>query len=330
MLSSTSNPMHRPQINNHPSPLTKPMKLFLLLSLFVLTIASGWAQQALVNPSSVTLTQPGAVTVIISGPITAACEYGNTGRTTPPIHVTVGTVQTTYSFALGTSMAELGVVTNLISSSVSTGSLDAGTYPVVSDATTSVQITVILWNESATSGSTTNPLSELTLAYGSATDADKAAFQALIVSLVQQQLDTLQSKITAQQNQIDSILNQIAALQESNTSEHASLQSQVDALQGTVESQQSTITSLQNTLSTTRDQYSQLSDTLTSLTARIDSTSSTASSSTKSDDNLTKIGVGLGAAAVVGSVVNFFTGDGHNDNPAVTDEVLFVPERSTP
>lgn len=301
------------------------MKQLFFLFLFTLTVTQGWAQQALVNPSSVTLTQPGTVTVIISGQLVGACEYGNTGRTTPPVHVTVGTVQATYSSAIGTSMAELGVVTGLIASSVSTGTLDAGTYQVTSDATVPVQITVILWGESATSGSGTSALNELTLSFDSATDADKAAFQALIVSLVQQQLDTLQARIDNQQSQIDSILSQLADLQDSNASEHADLQNQIDNLQATVESQQSAIASLQESLSTSQSQYSELSDTLNSLTSRVDSVSSTAGRSSKSDDTLSKIGIGLGAAGVIGSVVNFFIGDGNTDNSAVVSDAPFNP-----
>lgn len=330
MRCSTSSRMRLSKNNDRLSTHINSMKLFCLLFLFVLTITSGWAQQALVNPTSVTLTQPGPVTVIITGQVTAACEYGNTGRTTPPIHVSVGTVQATYSFALGTSMAELGVVTNLMSSSVATGTLDAGTYSVTSDATVTVQITVILWNESATSGSATNPLSDLTLAYGSATDADKAAFKTLIVSLVQQQLDTLQAQINTQQSQINSILSQLTTLQNANTSQHADLQNQIDTLQATVESQYNSITSLQQSLATSQTQYSQLSDTLTSLTTRVNSVSSGTSGSGKSDDTLTDLGIGLGAAGVIGGIVNFFTGDGHADNSSAADDVLYTPERNNP
>lgn len=269
------------------------MKPFLILFLLALTIARGWTQQALVNPTSVTLTQPGTVTVIITGQLVGAWEYGNTGRTTPPIHVTVGTVQATYSSAIGTSMAELGVVTGIMASSVSTGTLGTGTYQVVSDSTVPIQITVILWNESADGDSGTIALSDVTLSYESASEQDKAAFQALIVSLVQQQLSALQGQITTQQSQI-------AALQDSgsgNTSAISSLQEQLGSMQTRFDA-------LLGEFDTVSTRMSRLETQLAGINATNGTNGSNEPNDKNNDNTVTYIGVGLGAAGVVGAVMN--------------------------
>lgn len=311
------------------------MKPLLILSLLVVTIVRGWTQQVFVNPTAVTLTRPGSVTVIVTAKI-----IGHNVSFDAYYNATVGTVKATYYHAIyaneGTSVGSW-----IEASAVASGTLDAGTYPLTIEtnqdgwdnpspdpAQYPRQITVILWNESAEGGGMA--LNDLTLAYQSATDADKAAFQSLIVSLVQQQLDTLQARIDAQQNQINSILDQLAALQASNASQNADLQSQIDTLHDTVESQHNSITSLQQSLATMQSQYTQLSDHVASLTTPVHSTATTTNRSEKSDNTLATVSVALGAAGVIGSVVNFFTGDGHNDNSAATDEVLFIPERSNP
>ncbi len=312
------------------------MKSLLILSLLALTIAHGWTQQVFVDPTTVTLTKPGSVTVIVTAKI-----IGHNVSFDAYYNATVGTIKATYYHAIyaneGTSVGSW-----IEASAVASGTLDAGTYPLTLESNQDGwdnpnpdpeqyprQITVILWNENAEGGGSIT-LNDLTLTYQSATEEDKRAFQALIVSLVQQQLDTLQARIDAQQDQIDSILNQLAALQALNASQNAGLQSQIDALLDTIESQRNSITSLQQSLATMQSQYSQLSDHVASLTTPVHSTATTTNGSGQSDDTLTNVSVGLGAAAVIGSVVNFFTGDGHNDNSAATDEVLFTPERSNP
>ena len=313
------------------------MKPLLILSLFVLTVARGWTQQVFVDPTTVTLTKPGSVTVIVTAKI-----IGHNVSFDAYYTATVGTIKATYYHAIyaneGTSVGSW-----IEASAVASGTLDAGTYPLTIETNQDGwnnpspdpeqyprQITVILWNENAEGGSGSITLNDLTLTYQSATEEDKQAFQTLIVSLVQQQLDTLQARIDAQQNQINSILEQLAALQASSDSQNADLQSQIDTLHDTVESQHNSITSLQQSFATMQSQYSQLSDHVASLTTPVHSTATTTNGSDQSDDTLTNVSVGLGAAAVIGSVVNFFTGDGHTNNPAATDEVLFIPERSTP
>ncbi len=285
------------------------MKFIHTLILLLFTVMSSWAQQVSINPSSVTLTKQGTVTIIVSGQLVAAYEYGNTGRTTPPVHVTVGTVQATYSFATGTSMSELGIVSGLISSSAGTGILNAGTYSVASDATVPVQITVILWNESA--GSQGINLSEIELVYNSASAADQAAFQAFIVSLVQQQLSNLQSQITTQQNQI-------AELQQS-SSENSSAISMLQENLGTLIANFDSLYSSLGTINSRLDALEAQLANITVTNGQNGSNGSNGSNGRNADTTLTYIGVGLGAAGFIGSVVNFFTGGGNSDDTSSSD-----------
>ncbi len=252
------------------------------------------AQLAYVNPSSITLTQTGAVTVIVTGQLTAAYEYGNTGRTTPPIHVTAGTVQVTYYSAIGTSMSELGVVTGLSASSVATGTLNAGTYAVTSDATVSVQITVILWNENT--GGQGISLSDIELAYSSASSTDQAAFRLFIASLMHDQLAGLQSQIDSQQAQL-------TALQQSDSQQSAA----IAALQTSLANLQSQYDQLANqliaSLAQLSDRIDQHDKTLATLAAEIAElqkklASGTTAQPEKSSDDLAKAGAGLGAAGL--------------------------------
>lgn len=277
------------------------MKPFLLLFLLVLTIASGWAQQALVNPTSVTLTHPGAVTVLVTGK-TTVMTFGGSSMPRSYVQATVGTITAIYDQTLYTS--SVPAVMFITGSSVATGTLDAGTYSVnvERDARPDIanpdpidsnpyQITVILWNES-TEGSGI-ALNTLTLSYQSATDADKAAFQALIVSLVQQQLSALQGQITAQQNQI-------AALQDSG----AANTSTIHSLQEQLASMQSNFNTLLGQFDTVNARLAQLETRLAGLNAPNGATSTSETENNTSDKTTTYIGIGLGAAGVVGALIN--------------------------
>jgi prefoldin subunit 5 len=267
------------------------MKLISTVVFFLLAAVASHAQQALVNPTSVTLTQPGTVTVIITGQLVGACEYGNTGRTTPPIHVSVGAVQVTYSSAIGTSMAELGVVTGITASSVATGTLDSGTYTVASDSTVPIQITVILWNESG------NPqgisLSDIELTYSSASAIDQAAFQAFIASLVQQQLASLQAQITDHENRITAL--------EGSGDEHSS---EINQLQEELGTLQGNLAQLQNDYDSLDSRVTALEQQLANLSVTNGTNGADGKDGRNADDTLTYVGMGLGGAGVVGAIMN--------------------------
>ncbi len=315
------------------------MKLLCTITLLLLAVLTSPAQQVFVDPTSVTLTKQQNVTIIVTAAVVGAYEYGNTGRTTPPIHVSVGTVKATYYFAIGTSMSELGVVTGITASSVATGTLDAGTYQVASDATVATQVTVILWGESSGGGLT---LSDVTLAYENANATDQSNFQSLITSLVQSQLTTMQNQIDSQQTQLATLQQLTSALQSTLSSliqSQSNTQSQTDAqqaqlatIQAALANQQAAITALQQSLADHQTQYSNLSDSLTTLTTRVTTlesrSTSTASSSKKSDSTWTWLGLGLGGAGVLGSVAHFFIGnDGDTGDTSSTDALVF-PEGS--
>ena len=197
------------------------MKRFLILFLFALTVTPGWTQQVLINPTSVTLTRQGSVTVIVTAKI-----LGHDVTFDAFLNATVGSIKATYFHAIYTNSGT-AVGSWMEASAVASGTLEAGTYPLTIETNQDGwdtpnpdpvqfprQITVILWNENAEGGSGNITLNDLTLTYQSAIDQDKAAFQTLIVSLIQQQLDALQGQITAQQNRI-SQLDQLVADQQS-------------------------------------------------------------------------------------------------------------------
>jgi uncharacterized protein YlxW (UPF0749 family) len=265
------------------------MKRFLILFLFAMSIAHGWTQQVLINPTSVTLTRQGSVTVIVTAKI-----LGHDVTFDAYLNATVGTIKATYFHAIYTNSGT-AVGSWMEASAVASGTLEAGTYPLTIETNQDGwdapnpdpvqfprQITVILWNENAEGGGSIT-LNDLTLTYQSATEQDKAAFQTLIVSLVQQKLDALQGQIMAQQNQINAleqlvadqqsafagmqnsqtamqgqinlILGQLAALQTSDGSQqtaindlqqsHAQLQAQYNNLQNQTAALQNTVTSQQ-------------------------------------------------------------------------------------
>lgn len=199
----------------------------------------------------------------------------NKGSSSGGSYATVGTLTATYTNAVGGYASNQGP--NYISaSSATTGTLNAGTYQVTT-YNSPQQVTVILWNESSEQGL---EISQVELAYNAANSTDQANFQSFIVSLVQEQLTALQSQITALQN---SDANQTANLN--------ALNSQLSALT-------SSYSALQSQLAAT------------SSTGR-----SCASDEDTHDDTLSYIGVGLGAAGVVGALVNALFDFRHDVSP---------------
>lgn len=186
------------------------MKSRLSLCLLLLALATSQAQQVYVNPSSVTLTQQGTVSVIVT-------DNASTSKTDT---ATVGSIQAIYYNNIAYWAANQGP-NQIAASGVSTGVLDAGTYTVTVNGNPQ-QVTVILWNESTGQGLA---ISQVELAYNAASATDQTNFQSFIASLVQEQLTSLQSQITALQ---DSDANQNASLS-SLTSSYNALQSQLAA-----------------------------------------------------------------------------------------------------
>lgn len=274
------------------------MKSLFFLLLFVLTTAHGWSQRVFVDPTSVTLTKPGSVTVIVTAKI-----IGHNVSFDAYLNATVGTIKATYYHAIyandGTSVGSW-----MEASAVASGTLEAGTYPLSIEtnqdgwdnpnpdpATFPRQITIILWNESAGGGSST--LNDLTLSFASATDADKAAFQTLIVSLVQQQLSALQGQITTQQNQI-------TALQESDSGNAST----ISFLQEQLGSMQASFDSLLGEFDAVKSRMDQLETQLAGMSTTNGVNGTDGTNGKDSDNTMAYVGAGLGAAGVIGAIMN--------------------------
>ena len=270
------------------------MKTLFTSILLIFTVTSGFAQEVFVNPTSVTLTKQGTVTIVVTD---------NKGSSGGGSRATIGTLTATYTNAVSGYASNQGY-NYITASSASTGTLDAGTYTVTT-YNTPQQVTVILWEESASQGFV---ISQVELAYNSASTTDQAAFQAFISTLMQQQLAALQGQIDSQQNQI-------TALQQSDSQQSSgisALQQQLTSLQSSYDQLGSQFSSLQSSLQTLQTQVSAIPA----------PSVSAGTSEKKTDDSLIYAGVGLGAAGVVGAIVNFFTKDASADSPAQTDDVI--------
>ncbi len=231
------------------------MKFYSVIALLLVSIVTGFSQEALVNPTSVTLSQQGAVTVIVTD---------NKGSSSGGSYATVGTLTATYTNAVSGYAANQGF-NYITASSATTGNLNAGTYPVTT-TNSPQQVTVILWNESTNQGF---EISQVELAYNSASSTDQSNFQSFIVSLVQEQLAVLQSQITA--------------LQDSDANQNTSLSA--------LSSQLSSLTSSYNAL------QSQLAATSTT-------DGSSANDEDTQDNTIAYVGVGLGTAGIIGAIMN--------------------------
>lgn len=249
------------------------MKLIPILSLFLLAIVSSPAQQVFINPASVTLTRQGAVTVIVSDPISSS----DTDT------AAVGGIQA--SSSLGSYSSSQGASVTL-SNGAASGTLDAGTYPVEINGNPQ-QVTVILWNEPSNGVS----VSQVELVNTSATTADQIWFQAFVASQAQQQIAVLHI-------QIDSLRQ---------NGEYTDLMSAEQQLVNV----QSVYDELTNSLTITAV-----------VTARNGQDGATGPSGRSADNTLAYAGMGIGAAAFIGTMVNFFVGDDSkgesqsNDAPA--------------
>ncbi len=253
-----------------------------ILLFLLLEMTNGFSQRVYINPGGIDATVAGPVTIILTD---------NRTNVSGPSSATVGNVTAIFSVAPGGNG-------HAAASSVASGTLPApGNYRVTTTAGPQ-QWTVILWNEPADGSDGSITLNDLTLIYNSATSEDQTAFQTLIVSLVQHQLDVLQVQITAQQSQIDalndlvgeqqsailnlqgtqsamagqidSILSQLALLQTSDGSQNAAiaslqqsqalLQSQYASLQSQLGALQDTVTSQQSAIESLQESMAAMQD----------------------------------------------------------------------
>lgn len=238
------------------------MKFTHTLVLLLLTVASSLAQEVFINPTSVTLTQQGAVTVIVTDNSSIA------GADT----VTVGSIQATNLPVSTTSNTSSSVT---IANGAANGTLDAGNYPVTIDGNPQ-QVTVILWNEPSSSGGLS--ISQVQLVNTSGNTVDQISFQAFVASQTQQQIGVLQIQIASMQQYYPDA--EIAPMQQ----QLVNLQSAYDQLTGEL-----TITAV--------------------VTAQNGKDGANGSNARKPDDTLAYVGIGVGSAAFVGTIVNFFTRD---------------------
>lgn len=270
------------------------MKFISTILLLFLAVVSGFAQEVFVNPTSVTLTKDGVVTII---------DTDLKGSSDGSSYATIGTLTATYSDYVSGYASNEGFI-YIGASSANTGTLSAGTYSITT-YNSPKQVTVILWNESSSGGFSIN---DVELAYNSASTTDQAAFQAFISTLMQQQLAGLQSQITSQQSQI-------TALQQSDSqqsSDIAALQQQVASLQSSYDQLASELSTVQSSLQSLQTQVSGITIT----------NGSNGTNGKNSDNTFAYVGVGLGAAGVVAGVVNFFIKDAGSDPTSSNDVVM--------
>lgn len=255
------------------------MKLFTTGFLLLLALATSQAQLVYVNPSSITLTKQGVVSVIVT----------DNASTTTADTVTVGAIQATYYNGIAYWAANQGP--NVIAASgVSTGTLDAGTYSVTITGNPK-QVTVILWNEDQ--GSSTITLQDIELAYNSASSTDQAVFQAFIATLVQQQLASLQTQITDHENRITAL--------EGTGDEHSS---EINQLQEELGTLQGNLSQLQNSYDSLDSRVTALEQQLANLSVSNGTNGSDGKNGRNADDTLAYVGMGLGGAGVVGAIIN--------------------------
>lgn len=156
------------------------MKFISALVCYLVTVMGCLAQQAFVNPTSVTLTRQGAVTIIVTDTVP-----------TSSYTVTIDSIVAASSAASWTSADGNSIG---VSNSAANGTLDAGTYPVTTDGSPK-QVTVVLWNEPSSNGGLS--VSQTQLVETSATTADQVSFQAFITTQAQQQIAVLQIQIAS-------------------------------------------------------------------------------------------------------------------------------------
>ncbi len=265
------------------------MKFIPILALILLTGIRGFAQQVFVDPSSVSLTKPGVVTIIDTD-LKGSSDGGSSA--------TVGTLTATYSNYVSGYAANQGF-NYLGFSAAATGTLSAGTYAVTTHNNPK-QVTVILWNESSDGGFTIN---DVELAYDSASAADQALFQSFIASLVQQQLTNLQ-------NQIDSQQSQISILQQSDTDQSAAiaqLQKQVGELINSYNQLAEQNTAVQDRLEALEAQ-------LASISVTNGANGSDGKNGKSANNTWGYIGAGLGAAGVITAILNFSSQSNHAED----------------
>ncbi len=231
------------------------MKHIPILALILLSATSCFAQQVFTNPTSVTLTRQGAVTVIVSDPVSS-----------PDMDTAaIGGIQASNS--LGSYSSSQGASVTMTNGAAS-GTLDAGTYPVEINGNPQ-QVTVILWNEPSNGIS----VSQVELVNTSATTADQIWFQAFVASQAQQQMAVLHI-------QIDSLRQ---------NGEYAEVMSAEQQLVNV----QSVYDELTNSLTITAV-----------VTARNGQDGATGPSGRSGDNTMAYAGMGIGAAALVATLVN--------------------------
>lgn len=246
------------------------MKYLSAFALLLLTTLSSLAQQALINPTSITLTQPGSVTIIVTDAF----------PTTEVATVTIGNIQA--GNWIVSSSNSSGSIT--VGNGAASGTLDAGTYSV--DVTGNPQqVTVILWNESGNGVS----ISQVALVSTSDTTADQISFRAFIASQAQQQIAVLQIQIASLQ-QSEGPYTDLVPMQQ----QLVNLQSEYDELTGILN-----ITAV--------------------VTAQNGQNGAPGADGRNSDDTLTYAAIGIGSAAFIGTMVNFFVGDDSKGEPQASD-----------
>lgn len=233
------------------------MKFITLLTILLVTVSSSFAQEVFINPTSITLTQQGSVTVIVTN--ATSTDIGT---------VTVGDIQ--------------------VSNGAVNGTFDAGTYTVSIEGNPQ-QVTVVLWNEPSNGGVS---LSHVELISTSATTADQISFQALVASQAQQQIAVLQI--------------QIASLQQSDPIP----QLEIGSMEQRLVNIQSAYDELTNNLTVTA--------VVTARNGENGTNGSNGKDGRNADDTIAYVGMGLGAGALIGTVVNFFTKDDSKEEPAAT------------
>lgn len=325
------------------------MKFIHAFSLLLLSILGAQAQQVFVNPTSVTLTKQEPVTIIVTDNKHSSMggSYATVGTLTATYTNAVSGYASNQGFNYITASSASTGTLNAGTYTITTYNTPLQVTVILWGESTSssfaIQDIALAYNSASTSDQAafqsfiTSLIQTQLTSMQSEINSQQSQLTTLQQLTAQQQstISSLQQSQSAMQSQINSILGQITTLQQSDTqqqsaitglqqslstlqSQYSTQQSQITTLQDTVATQQTSIAALQQSLSTAHDQYTQLSDNLTTLTDRVSAleSRSTGNSSTtvsKSEDDLMPVALGLGAAGVIGSVINFFT-QGESDN----------------